>query len=101
MVSIDKQSSDELDLHNNPDKWPRSLHARLVDNLKREGAKAIAFDVHFIEPRVAEDDQFFAEEIDKAGNVILTESLVPRELSTSEDGQPTAAITISLESSSR
>ena len=88
VVSIDKQSSDELDLHNNPDKWPRSLHARLVENLKREGAKAIAFDVHFIEPRVAEDDHLFAGEIDKAGNVILTESLVPRELSTSEDGQP-------------
>jgi adenylate cyclase len=23
VVSIDKQSSDELNLHNNPDKWPR------------------------------------------------------------------------------
>ena len=87
VVSIDKQSSDHLDLHNNPDKWPRSLHARLVDNLKREGASVVAFDVHFIEPRVAEDDKLFAEEIGRAGNVILTESLVPRELSTSEDGK--------------
>ena len=87
VVSIDKQSSDQLDLHNNPDKWPRSLHARLVDNLKREGASVVAFDVHFIEPRVAEDDKLFAEEIGRAGNVILTESLVPRELSTSEDGK--------------
>ena len=57
VVSIDKQSSDQLGLHNNPDKWPRSLHARLVDNLKREGARVIVFDVHFIEPRVAEDDR--------------------------------------------
>ena len=33
VVSIEKESSDALELPNNPDKWPRSLHARLVDNL--------------------------------------------------------------------
>ena len=27
VVSIEKESSDHLNLHNNPDKWPRSLHA--------------------------------------------------------------------------
>jgi CHASE2 domain-containing sensor protein len=40
VVSIDKQSSDKLDLNNNPDKWPRSLHARLTENLVKEGARA-------------------------------------------------------------
>ena len=30
VVSIDKESSDELGLPNNPDKWPRSNHARLA-----------------------------------------------------------------------
>ena len=40
IVSIDKQSSDKLNLNNNPDKWPRSLHARLTKNLKKEGLKA-------------------------------------------------------------
>src|SRR5512139_3714799 len=49
IVSIDKESSDHLNLPDNPDKWPRSLHARLVENIVREGAKVIAFDVHFIE----------------------------------------------------
>ena len=49
VVSIEKESSDYLNLPNNPDKWPRSLHARLVDNLVREGAAVILFDVHFIE----------------------------------------------------
>jgi len=91
VVSIDKRSSDELNLQNNPDKWPRSLHARLVDNLKREGVRAVAFDVHFIEPRVVEDDKMFAEEIGNARNVILTESLVPRELPASDNGQSPAA----------
>jgi len=90
VVSIDKQSSDKLGLNNNPDKWPRSLHARLTDNLVREGAKVVAFDVHFIEPRVAKDDKLFAESIRKAQNVILCEPLVTRELPTTENGEAIA-----------
>ncbi len=86
VVSIDKQSSDKLDLNNNPDKWPRSLHARLTENLVREGARVVAFDVHFIDPKNAEDDKLFAEACKKAQNVILCEPLVPRELPTSENG---------------
>ena len=51
VVSIDKESCETLNLPDNPDKWPRSVHARLIENLAKEGAKVIAFDVHFIEPR--------------------------------------------------
>jgi serine phosphatase RsbU (regulator of sigma subunit) len=83
IVSIDKQSSDQLNLHNNPDKWPRSLHARLTDMLVKEGAKVVAFDVHFIEPRSADDDNLFAASIKNAKNVILSEPLIARELPTS------------------
>jgi serine phosphatase RsbU (regulator of sigma subunit) len=83
IVSIDKQSSDQLKLDNNPDKWPRSLHARLTDMLVKEGAKVVAFDVHFIEPRSAADDSLFAESIKNAQNVILSEPLIARELPTS------------------
>jgi serine phosphatase RsbU (regulator of sigma subunit) len=90
IVSIDKQSSDELDLHNNPDKWPRSLHARLTENLVREGAKVVAYDVHFIEPRIAEDDKLFADSIQKAQNVILCEPLVTRELPTAGNNEAIA-----------
>jgi serine phosphatase RsbU (regulator of sigma subunit) len=90
VVSIDKQSSDKLDLNNNPDKWPRSLHAELTENLVRESAKVIAFDVHFIEPRIAADDNLFAESIQKAQNVILCEPLVPKELPTSTNGEAIA-----------
>ena len=86
VVSIDKQSSDKLDLNNNPDKWPRSLHARLTENLVREGASVVAFDVHFIEPKNAEDDALFAESCKNAQNVVLCEPLVPKELPTSENG---------------
>jgi serine phosphatase RsbU (regulator of sigma subunit)/CHASE2 domain-containing sensor protein len=86
VVSIEKESSDYLNLPNNPDKWPRSLHARLVDNLVREGAAVILFDMHFIEPRNPEDDQLFAESLRKAGNVVIAEPLVSREVKLSESG---------------
>jgi serine phosphatase RsbU (regulator of sigma subunit)/CHASE2 domain-containing sensor protein len=86
VVSIEKASSDHLGLPNNPDKWPRSLHARLIDNLVREGAATITFDVHFIEPRNPEDDLLFAEAIRKAGNVIIGEPLVSREVDLSDGG---------------
>ena len=86
VVSIEKESSDFLNLPNNPDKWPRSLHARLVDNLVKEGATVITFDVHFIEPRNPEDDQLFAESLRKAGNVVIGEPLVTREVKLSDSG---------------
>jgi len=84
VVSIEKESSDYLNLPNNPDKWPRSLHARLVDNLVREGAAVILFDVHFIEPRNPDDDELFAESLRKAGNVVIGEPLVTREVKLSD-----------------
>jgi serine phosphatase RsbU (regulator of sigma subunit) len=86
VVSIEKESSDHLNLHNNPDKWPRSLHAQLVDNLVKEGAAAITFDVHFIEPRNPEWDQLFAEAIRNAGNVVIGEPLIAREVKLSDTG---------------
>ncbi len=56
VVSIDKESSEQLNIPDNPDKWPRSLHARLSEKLAKEGAEVVSFNVHFIEPCVAEDD---------------------------------------------
>jgi len=52
--------------------WPRRLHAKLVDNLSRAGAKSIVFDMLFPEPSLnSEDDQLFAAAIKNAGNVAL------------------------------
>lgn len=83
VVSIDKQSAEQLNLPENPDKWPRSIHARLTENLDREGAKVIAFDVHFIEPRSDGGDRQFAVAISKAGSVVLCEPLKTKEVQTS------------------
>ena len=80
VVSIDRESSEQLNLPDNPDKWPRSLHARLTETLAREGAKVVSFDVHFIEPRVAKDDAAFAEAMRKARNVVLTEPIRTKDM---------------------
>jgi len=80
VVSIDKESAEQLNIPENPDKWPRSLHARLIDNLIRAGAAVITFDVHFLDPRVAEDDKLFAQAISKAGNVVLADALSAKEI---------------------
>jgi adenylate cyclase len=80
IVSIDKESAEFLNISGNPDKWPRSLHARLTENLAREGAAVIVFDVHFIEPRAAEDDQLFAKAIKHCRPVVLCEPCQAKEL---------------------
>jgi adenylate cyclase len=80
VISIDRESSEHLGIPDNPDKWPRSLHARLTDVLSREGAGVVSFDLHFIEPRVAKDDAAFAGAMKKAGNVILTEPIRTKDI---------------------
>jgi adenylate cyclase len=80
VISIDRESSEHLDLPDNPDKWPRSLHARLTDTLVREGARVVSFDVHFIEPKNPRDDALFARAMRRAGNVVLTEPLKEKEV---------------------
>ena len=47
VVAIDDKSFEELDV-----RWPfrRKLHAQVIRNLTRAGAKVIAYDVQFTEP---------------------------------------------------
>ena len=73
IVTMDKVSSDILKLPDQPRKWPRSLHAQLIENLLNQGVSLIAFDIIFEEPHSPEDDFAFARAIDSAGNVILGE----------------------------
>lgn len=51
--------------------WPRSLHARLIDTLKKEGASVIGLDIIFAEPSRTEEDKALSEAIRQAGNVVL------------------------------
>jgi adenylate cyclase len=86
VISIDKESADQLNIPENPDKWPRSLHARLVEILSKQGAAVVTFDVHFIEARSEKDDQVFAAALKQAGNVVLGDALTAREVPASSTG---------------
>lgn len=81
IVNLDDQSSERLGLPPNFSRWPRTVHAGLVEKLKRYGAEAIIFDVHFAEARDPADDLAFAEAIRRAGNVVLFEELKRQTLS--------------------
>ena len=80
VVAIDRESSERLKLPNNPDRWPRSLHARLIEALNRAGARVIVFDLYFAESRSPEEDVTLANAIKKAGNVVLAEQLRSKEV---------------------
>jgi len=86
IVSIDRESSEHLpqsdnpDRSDSPDRWNRSVHARLIDKLAKEGASVIVFDVYFVDPRSNQEDQLLAESIRKARNVVLAERLKDKEI---------------------
>ncbi|VAX09107.1 Adenylate cyclase [hydrothermal vent metagenome] len=71
LVTMDTESMKELGLERLHRKWPRALHARLVDRLSLAGAAVISFDVFFREPRDSTSDQALADAIRRAGNVLL------------------------------
>ena len=80
VVSIDHESSEQLHVPDDPDRWPRSLHARLIRKLVAQGAAVIAFDVFFIDPKSAQDDNALVTAVRQAGNVVLCEPLVAKEV---------------------
>lgn len=86
VVAIDRESSDRLGLPENPRKWPRDLHGRLVDRLAEKGANVIVFDVAFQEQRDPAGERFFAASMRRAGNVILFEFLEKEILPVADNG---------------
>jgi adenylate cyclase len=75
IVAINQKSANDLNLPKEPRKWPRSLHARLTENLSKEGAAVIAFDLIFSETKSSNEDSLFAEAIEKSRSVVLCEYL--------------------------
>jgi adenylate cyclase len=91
VVSMDRVSATKLNIPAEPEKWPRSLHARLTETLAKEGSAVIAFDIIFEEPRSVEHDNSFAKALSAAGNVVLSGYLKKDTISVGEDGRPPAA----------
>lgn len=71
VIAIDRDTATRLRQPAEPRRWPRALHAQLVQRLSAAGAAVVVFDMDFREPRAAEDDQRFATALARAGNVIL------------------------------
>lgn len=68
IITMDEQSFDYL---KRQWPWPRSIHARLLKNLREKGASVIAFDIVFAEPTVDKEDKEFFQELRNSQNVIL------------------------------
>ncbi len=71
IISLDKQSADFLNVSDDYRKWPRSIHAKLIEALRHEGAGVIVFDILFDESRSRDEDEVFSSAIQRAGNVVL------------------------------
>lgn len=75
LVAISEQSSLEFD---EKWPWPTHLYARLIRNLNRAGAKAIAIDVIFDKGDIYDpaNDTLFAQAMSEFGNVVLAGNLL-------------------------
>lgn len=87
LVAISQDADDEI-----PQKypWPTSVHAKLVENLNKAGAKVIAYDVVFDNPDIHDlkNDTLFAEAVKKHGNVLLAGELRRNIMQLAEETSP-------------
>ncbi len=71
VVAIDDRTGGHLGISNLPREWPRSIHARLIENLVKRGASVIVVDMDFRRPKSREDDLVFAKAVAAAERVVL------------------------------
>ena len=72
IVAIDEPSMAEIQRQW---PWPRGIHAHLVQQLNKAGAKVIGFDVLFAEPSEPEEDAALENALRSAGNIVLVSAL--------------------------
>jgi adenylate cyclase len=95
VASIDRDSALRLGLSGDPARWPRSIHARLVDTLTQHGAAIIAFDMLFDDDRSPDEDRILADALRRSRNVVLAEYLVRETVpATPETGAPAAHLSL-------
>ncbi|MCB1906015.1 MAG: adenylate/guanylate cyclase domain-containing protein [Rhodocyclaceae bacterium] len=91
VVAMNGASARALGVPPRADRWPRRLHAELVDGLHVAGVRAIGFDLLFARPRDAGDDAALAQAIRRSGNVVLAET-VERDFVRDDGGRVVAAV---------
>ena len=76
LVLIDARTFDQLD-----EQWPfpRSMHGRVIDRLRRDGARVVAYDVQFTEPTVPRQDNVLINAVARMGGVTLANDEVNRQ----------------------
>jgi adenylate cyclase len=76
VVQVDDRTFTELGVQ-----WPfpRSLHGRVVDQLRKAGAKAIGIDIQFTEPTVPKQDNALIEAIARSPGVVLSTTEVDKD----------------------
>jgi adenylate cyclase len=62
--------------------FPRSMHAKVIDRLKADGAKVIAYDVQFTEQTKPEEDNALIDAAANAGNLVFATTEVADDGST-------------------
>ncbi len=70
VIAIDAPSIEKIGVW----PWPRRLHAELLDQLERAGAKDIVFDVDFSTPSDPESDRLFLDALKRAGGSVVLPS---------------------------
>lgn len=78
VVAIDNRSLEALGRW----PWPRRLHAEAIERLQASGARAVGYDILFVEP--ADGDDRLAQAIGAAGNVYLPMAVDPMSASDGE-----------------
>jgi adenylate cyclase len=71
VVAMDETSETRLGMGQDLTRW-RSFHAKLIQELHRQGAALVVFDLQFIAPH-SDDDPAFATAMQVAGNVLVTD----------------------------
>ncbi len=84
IVSIDKLSAEILHLPENPEKWPRSFYAQLIEKINQQNPSVIAFNMIFDEVRDKNNDQLLAKAIDDGKNIILSNYLKRNKIKTND-----------------
>jgi len=70
VIALNNAVSTKLGLPSQVVRWPRTLHAQVVQQLTLLGARLIVMDIAFKEPK-GEQDRHFADALDDADNVVL------------------------------
>ncbi|MEI7904528.1 MAG: adenylate/guanylate cyclase domain-containing protein, partial [Candidatus Firestonebacteria bacterium] len=83
IVALDNKSMDDIGQW----PWPRSVYAKVIDNLKASGAKVICLDIDFSSNgAIPGNDKLFAASAKRAGNVVGVSTLTTETRSSGKKG---------------